>query len=163
MTATLIRHAVSPNQMVCAKHRPPHTYGQWSAAKQLYGELRSGLLAGWHADEVRKDRAKAIKNDATHRLAILLDSEGEVGVAKKWEGEPEFHAAWKAKSRDLLAKAAFRRQKLTLRLKVNPLFPFPPIYTPMTSFVLPPHVYHSNPAVTLYLEPSLLRRTMLQH
>mmetsp|Transcript_14765 Transcript_14765/g.44609 ORF Transcript_14765/g.44609 Transcript_14765/m.44609 type:complete len:380 (-) Transcript_14765:1142-2281(-) len=68
-------------------------------------------------DEVRKDRAKAIKNDATHRLAILLDPEGEVGVAKKWEGEPEFHAAWKAKSRDLLAKAAFRRQKLTLRLK----------------------------------------------
>lgn len=126
----------------------------------MYGELGSGLLAGGHADEVRKDRAKAIKNDATHRLAILLDPEGEVGVAKKWEGEPEFHAAWKAKSRDLLAKAAFRRQKLTLRLKVDPLPPFPPINTPMTRIVFTPHMFCSHPAVIDCLEPSLLRHAM---
>lgn len=68
---------------------------------------------------MRKDRAKAIKNDASHRLAILLDPDGEVGVAKKWESEPEFHVVWKAKSRDLIAKAEFRRRHLTLRLKVH--------------------------------------------
>ncbi len=73
---------------------------------------------------MRKDRAKAIKNDAAHRLAILLDPDGEVGVAKRWEGEPEFHEAWKAKGRDLLAKAEFRRRKLTLRLKVRATCPF---------------------------------------
>lgn len=71
------------------------------------------------ADEVRKARAKEIKNDAAHRLAIVLHTDGESGVALQWEGTPEFHAAWKESSRDLLAKAAFRRQKLTLRLKAR--------------------------------------------
>lgn len=91
-----------------------------SANKQLADDnIRRELVhvLNLARDDVRKARAKAIKNDAAHRLAIVLHPDGESGVALQWEGTPEFHAAWKDMSRDLLAKAAFRRQKLTLRLK----------------------------------------------
>lgn len=71
------------------------------------------------ADEVRKDRKKAVKNDSVHRLASIVHTDGREGVEAAWEKTPEFHEAWKAKARDMLARAEFRRQKLTARLKVR--------------------------------------------
>jgi hypothetical protein len=70
------------------------------------------------ADEVRKDRKKAVKHDSVHRLAIIVHSGGQEGVEAAWEATPAFHEAWKAKARDMLARAEFRRQKLSVRLKV---------------------------------------------
>ena len=71
------------------------------------------------ADEVRKDRKKATKHDSVHRLAIIVHSGGQEGVEAAWEATPEFHETWKAKARDMLARAEFRRQKLSVRLKVG--------------------------------------------
>lgn len=68
---------------------------------------------------MRKDRKKAVKNDSVHRLATVLHSDGAEGVEAAWEKTPEFHEAWKGQARDLLAKAEWRRRKLTARLKAS--------------------------------------------
>lgn len=78
------------------------------------------------ADEVRKDRKKAVKNDSVVRLAAVLHVDGKEGVEAQWEKTPEFHEAWKAKARDLLAKAEWRRRKLTARLKASHFSLFSP-------------------------------------
>ena len=69
------------------------------------------------ADEVRKDRKKAIKHDAAHRLASALHTEGKDGVEAEWERSDDFQEAWMVKSRDMLARAEFRRRKLVQRLQ----------------------------------------------
>ena len=59
-----------------------------------------------------------MKHDSVHRLAILVHSDGMEGVEAAWEKSPAFHETWKEKARDMLARAEFRRQKLSVRLKV---------------------------------------------
>ena len=51
------------------------------------------------ADELRRDRKKKTKNDATVRLASLVHKEGREGVEAEWERSNEFHEAWKLKVR----------------------------------------------------------------
>lgn len=46
---------------------------------------------------------------------------GREGVEAEWEKTDEFHNAWKAKSREMLARAEFRRRKLTKRVGTAPL------------------------------------------
>jgi DnaJ family protein C protein 8 len=38
-------------------------------------------------------------------------------VEAEWEKTDEFHDAWKLKARDMLARAEFRRRKLTKRVR----------------------------------------------
>ena len=71
------------------------------------------------AEEVRKDRKKATKHDAAHRLASVLHVEGRDGVEAEYEKSEAFHDAWRLKSRDMLARAEFRRRKLVQRLQVR--------------------------------------------
>ena len=71
------------------------------------------------ADEVRKERKKATKHDAAHRLASVLHVDGKDGVEAEFEKSQEFHDAWRLKSQDMLARAAFRRKKLVQRLQVQ--------------------------------------------
>ena len=42
---------------------------------------------------------------------------GREGVETEWEATSEFHDAWKAKARDMLARAEWRRRKLTKRVR----------------------------------------------
>ena len=60
-----------------------------------------GMLTGVcaAADELRRDRKKKTKNDATVRLASLVHKEGREGVEAEWERSNEFHEAWKLKVR----------------------------------------------------------------
>ena len=51
------------------------------------------------ADELRRDRKKKTKNDATVRLASLVHKEGREGVEAEWERSDGFHEAWKLKVR----------------------------------------------------------------
>lgn len=53
------------------------------------------------ADELRRERKKKTKNDATVRLASLVHKEGREGVEAEWERSVEFHEAWKLKVRRL--------------------------------------------------------------
>ncbi|KAK9845176.1 hypothetical protein WJX84_002401 [Apatococcus fuscideae] len=78
-------------------------------------ELRHALTLA--RDEVRKERTKALKKDVALRLAGMIHKEGKEGVQAEYEQSPEFHDAWKQKARDMLAKAEWRRRKLTKRLK----------------------------------------------
>ena len=71
------------------------------------------------ADEVRKERKKATKHDAAHRLASVLHADGKDGVEAEFEKSQAFHDAWRVKSQDMLARAAFRRKKLVQRLQVS--------------------------------------------
>jgi DnaJ family protein C protein 8 len=68
---------------------------------------------------VRKDRKKATKHDAAHRLASVLHVEGKDGVEAEYEKSEPFHDAWRLKSQDMLARAEFRRRKLVQRLQVR--------------------------------------------
>ncbi|CAL8461725.1 g1256 [Coccomyxa elongata] len=68
-------------------------------------------------DEVRKERKKKTKHDAVVRLASVIHEGGREGVEAEWESTEEFHELWKMKSRDMLARAEWRRRKLTKRLK----------------------------------------------
>ena len=74
------------------------------------------MLLSWCAEEVRKERKKATKNDAVVRLASAINEGGRAGVEAEWERTPDFHLLWKNKSRDMLARAEWRRRKLTKRV-----------------------------------------------
>jgi hypothetical protein len=69
-------------------------------------------------DAARKERKQAVKHDPAYRLACTLHEKGSQGVDAEFETTDAFHDAWKSKARDLLARAEFRRNKLTKRLKV---------------------------------------------
>ena len=47
--------------------------------------------------------------------------EGRQGVEADYETTDEFREAWKLKARDVLAKAEFRRRKLTKRVHTSAL------------------------------------------
>jgi len=72
-------------------------------------------------EELRKERKKATKNDAVVRLASAIHEKGREGVEMEYEQTPEFHEAWKLKSRDMIAQAEWRRRKLGKRMKEEQL------------------------------------------
>ena len=74
------------------------------------------MLLSRIAEEVRKERKKATKNDAVVRLASAINEDGRAGVEAEWERTADFHLLWKNKSRDMLARAEWRRRKLTKRV-----------------------------------------------
>lgn len=66
-------------------------------------------------DAVREERRKATKHDSAVRIAASLHSEGRGGVEAAWEATEDFQEKWKLKARDVLARAEFRRRRLTKR------------------------------------------------
>ncbi len=44
--------------------------------------------------------------------------EGREGVEAEWERSDGYHEAWKLKARDMLARAEWRRRKLTKRVRL---------------------------------------------
>lgn len=68
-------------------------------------------------DQVLSARAASLKTDAVARLAASVVEGGAEGVQAAWEASAAFHEAWKEKARDVLARTAFKRQKLVARLK----------------------------------------------
>ena len=46
----------------------------------------------------------------------MLMQEGQKGVEAKYVQSPEYHEAWKIAARDVLARAEFRKRKLTQRV-----------------------------------------------
>ena len=86
---------------------------------EVGGCLPSSRVSPLRADEVRKERKKATKHDAAHRLASVLHVDGKDGVEAEYEKSDAFHSAWRLKSQDMLARAAFRRKKLVQRLQVQ--------------------------------------------
>lgn len=48
--------------------------------------------------------------------ARLFLQEGHKGVEAKYMQSPEYHEAWKTQARDMLARAEFRKRKLTQRV-----------------------------------------------
>ena len=86
---------------------------------------------------MRKERKKATKHDAAHRLASVLHAEGKDGVEAEFEKSEAFHDAWRLKSQDMLARAEFRRRKLVQRLQVGlRLDPFNGCHVPSVHFLI---------------------------
>jgi len=67
--------------------------------------------------QVLAARAASLKGDAVARLAASVVEGGADAVQAAWEASDAFHEAWQAKARDVLARTAFKRQKLVARLK----------------------------------------------
>lgn len=91
-----------------------------NAQKDLLNEEKRktlDFLLSHAKEEVLKEWKKAAKKDAAMGLAAMLHEQGKSGVQADWEMTPEFHEAWKLKARDVLARAEWRRRKLTKRLK----------------------------------------------
>ncbi len=110
--------AVHPDK--CAHPRAKDAFEAAGAAqKELLDERRRAKLDFFlnHArEEVRKEWAKAAKRDVAARAAALAAEGGAADVAAAWEAGEEFHAAWKAKARDVLARAEWRRRKMAVRI-----------------------------------------------
>lgn len=67
-------------------------------------------------EEVIKEWKKAAKGDAASRLAAMMNEEGKQGLVAAFEQTAEFHEQWKLKARDVLARAEWRKRKLTKRI-----------------------------------------------
>jgi len=92
------------------------TLGQ--AHRDLMDEEKKGrldLVLGMAKDAVIKTWKKSAQNDAASQLAAALN--GMDHVMETWMKTEEFHAAWKAKGREVLAKTEWRKRKLTQRLE----------------------------------------------
>ena len=76
---------------------------------------RLDLVLGMAKDQVIKEWKKSAKNDAASQLAAALH--GMEHVMGTWMNTDEFHAAWKSKGREVLAKTEWRKRKLTQRLQ----------------------------------------------
>ena len=50
---------------------------------------------------------------------VLVLQEGQKGVEAKYMQSVEFHEAWKAQARDMLARAEFKKRKLTQRVSLS--------------------------------------------
>ncbi|KAI3428741.1 hypothetical protein D9Q98_007564 [Chlorella vulgaris] len=90
-----------------------------AAQKELLDEekrVKLVFLLQHAKEEVKKDWKKAAKGDAAVRLAALMDEDGKQGVAAAFEQTDEFHEQWRIKARDVLARAEWRRRKLTKRI-----------------------------------------------
>lgn len=89
------------------------------AQKELLDEEKKknlDFLLGAAKAEVLKEWRKTAKHDAAARLAAMMDDAGKEGVVASWEASDEFHEAWKTKARDVLAKAEWRKRKMTKRV-----------------------------------------------
>lgn len=51
------------------------------------------------------------------QLAALIHQDGVAGVERDWETSDEFHDMWKAKAREFLAQAEFRKRQINRRIK----------------------------------------------
>lgn len=78
-------------------------------------KARLDLVLSMAKDAVIKEWKKSAKNDAASQLAVALN--GIEQVMETWMKTDEFHAAWKAKGREVLAKTEWRKRKLTQRLE----------------------------------------------
>lgn len=58
---------------------------------------------------------KEKKDDVTAKLAALIHENGMEGVKEEYERSEEFHDRWRAKSREMLAQAEWRRRRITQR------------------------------------------------
>ncbi len=68
---------------------------------------------------MKKEWKKAAKHDAAVRLASVLHESGKQGVEAQYEASDEFQEKWKIKARDLLARAEWRKRKITKRVRVR--------------------------------------------
>ena len=66
-------------------------------------------------EELRKDVRKEQRRDVTAKLAALIHEEGQEGVLSEYELSEEFHDRWRAKAREMLAQAEWRRRKIHQR------------------------------------------------
>lgn len=66
-------------------------------------------------ESIVKEWKKSAKNDAASQLAAALH--GIDSVIEKWAQTDEFHEAWKAKAREVLAKTEWRKRKLAQRIE----------------------------------------------
>lgn len=91
-----------------------------AAYKDLQDEEKcKGLdyVLGVAKEELKKEWKKASKHDAAVRLASVLHQEGKQGVEAQYEQSEEFQEKWKVKGREMLARAEWRRRKLTKRIE----------------------------------------------
>lgn len=89
-----------------------------AAQEELMNEETRALLMRvleYARDAVREERRRATKHDTAVRIAASLHPDGRDGVEREWEEKEDFHEKWKTKSRDVLARAEFRRRKLGKR------------------------------------------------
>jgi len=109
-----------------AVHPDKCTHAKASDAFEMLGQAhrdlmdeekkhRLDLVLGMARDQVIKEWKKSAKNDAASQLAAALH--GIEHVMGTWMDTEEFHEAWKAKGRDVLAKTEWRKRKLTQRLE----------------------------------------------
>ncbi len=109
-----------------AVHPDKCTHAKASDAFEMLGQAhrdlideekkhRLDLVLGMAKDHVMKEWKKSAKNDAASQLAAALH--GMEHVMGTWMNTDEFHEAWKAKGRDVLAKTEWRKRKLTQRLE----------------------------------------------
>jgi len=109
-----------------AVHPDKCTHAKASDAFEMLGQAhrdlideekkhRVDLVLGMAKDHVMKEWKKSAKNDAASQLAAALH--GMEHVMGTWMNTDEFHEAWKAKGRDVLAKTEWRKRKLTQRLE----------------------------------------------
>lgn len=108
----------------CSHPRAADAFDMLAAAMREIREGERGHevrhVIGLARERVVADRAKTAKTDGVARLAAALHGGGATGAAAAaaaWEASDAFHAAWRDAARELLARAEFKRRKLTLRLK----------------------------------------------
>jgi len=68
-------------------------------------------------DEIRKEWKKKTKHDSAVRIASALHEDGMSGIAAQYEATDAFHQKWKEKARDVLARTAWRKQRLEKRIR----------------------------------------------
>lgn len=108
----------------CSHPRAGDAFDMLAAAMREIREGERGHevrhVLGLARERVVADRSKTAKADGVARLAAALHGGGATGAAAAqaaWEASDAFHAAWRDAARELLARAEFKRRKLTLRLK----------------------------------------------
>jgi len=82
-------------------------------------EKRTALHFGLDVarDDLRREWRKKTKHNSAVRIASALHEEGLLGVEAERESTDEFHRQWQLKARDVLARSAFRKQRLEKRIK----------------------------------------------
>ncbi|CAG9460922.1 unnamed protein product [Pedinophyceae sp. YPF-701] len=92
---------------------------QLTSEEETFAEQQKELKAILNIakDEVLKERAAKVKRDQVVQVAAFVHAEGSEGVERDWQASDDFHELWKAKAREFLAKAAFRKRKVIERVK----------------------------------------------
>lgn len=74
------------------------------------------LLCGLHASCARPLYLLRLRYVTCYMLYL---QEGQKGVEQEYKQSQEFHDLWKEKARDLLARAEFRKRKITQRVHLT--------------------------------------------